>query len=83
MVVVPLKSVVYKSIIMLTERRLWKKDQFIRAYKKTDRPKKPSSKSDRKLSEYGRQLEEKQKVKEMYGMREAQFKRFFCISYSK
>ncbi len=34
----------------------------------------------RKLSEYGRQLEEKQKVKEMYGMREQQFKRFFSIA---
>ncbi len=31
----------------------------------------------RKLSEYGRQLVEKQKVKQMYGMREAQFRRFF------
>lgn len=34
----------------------------------------------RKLSEYGRQLEEKQKVREMYGMREQQFKRFFSIA---
>lgn len=34
----------------------------------------------RKLSEYGRQLEEKQKVKEMYGMRERQFRRFFAIA---
>jgi small subunit ribosomal protein S4 len=31
----------------------------------------------RKSSEYGRQLAEKQRVKEMYGMREAQFKVFF------
>lgn len=31
----------------------------------------------RKLSEYGKQLVEKQQVKEMYGMREQQFKRFF------
>ncbi len=31
----------------------------------------------RKMSEYGKQLKEKQKVKEMYGMREKQFKRFF------
>lgn len=31
-------------------------------------------------SEYGRQLEEKQKVKEMYGVREAQFKRFFALA---
>jgi len=32
----------------------------------------------RKLTEYGRQLEEKQKVKHMYGMRERQFRRFFA-----
>lgn len=32
----------------------------------------------RKLSEYGRQLEEKQKVKEAYGMRERQFRKFFA-----
>ncbi len=31
----------------------------------------------RKMSEYGRQLHEKQKVKHMYGMRERQFRRFF------
>lgn len=30
-----------------------------------------------KTSEYGTQLREKQKVKQMYGMRERQFKRFF------
>ncbi len=34
----------------------------------------------RKLSEYGKQLQEKQKVKEMYGLRERQFKRFFSIA---
>lgn len=33
-----------------------------------------------KLSEYGRQLEEKQKVKELYGVRERQFRRFFEIA---
>jgi len=33
--------------------------------------------SSRKLSEYGRQLQEKQKVKEAYGVREKQFRRFF------
>ncbi len=37
-------------------------------------------KSMKKLSEYGRQLQEKQKVKKMYGMREAQFKRMFGIA---
>lgn len=34
----------------------------------------------KKLSEYGRQLQEKQKVKEMYGLRERQFKRFFAVA---
>jgi small subunit ribosomal protein S4 len=34
----------------------------------------------RKVSEYGKQLQEKQKVKEMYGMRERQFKRFFAVA---
>ncbi len=34
----------------------------------------------RKISEYGRQLQEKQKVKGLYGMREAQFRRFFSIA---
>lgn len=37
-------------------------------------------KSMKKLSEYGRQLQEKQKVKKMYGMGEAQFKRMFGIA---
>ncbi len=39
---------------------------------KTKRPK--------KMSEYGRQLSEKQKVKQMYNMRERQFRRFFAIA---
>jgi small subunit ribosomal protein S4 len=34
----------------------------------------------KKLSEYGKQLQEKQKVRLMYGLREAQFKRFFNIA---
>lgn len=33
-----------------------------------------------KLSEYGKQLREKQKVKVMYGMRERQFRRFFDVA---
>jgi len=36
-----------------------------------------ANKRGRKQTEYGRQLEEKQKVKEIYGVRERQFKRFF------
>ena len=38
------------------------------------------SRPPRKLSEYGKQLEEKQRVKEMYGVRERQFKRLFSIA---
>ncbi|MFA5998965.1 MAG: 30S ribosomal protein S4 [Candidatus Babeliales bacterium] len=34
-------------------------------------------KSFKRTSEYGRQLQEKQKVKQMYGMREKQFRRFY------
>ena len=37
-------------------------------------------KRSRKTSEYGRQLQEKQKVKEIYGMRERQFRRFFQLA---
>jgi small subunit ribosomal protein S4 len=39
-----------------------------------------STKRPRKTTEYGRQLEEKQKVKEIYGMRESQFRRFFGLA---
>ncbi|MCL5875522.1 MAG: 30S ribosomal protein S4 [Candidatus Dependentiae bacterium] len=42
-----------------------------------------ANKRQRKLSGYGKQLEEKQKVKEMYGMRERQFKRFFSMAARK
>jgi len=41
---------------------------------------KSSKKPARKVSEYGRQLQEKQKVRDMYGLRERQFKRFFAIA---
>ncbi len=34
----------------------------------------------KKRSEYGKQLFEKQRLKEMYGMRERQFRRFFSIA---
>ena len=47
---------------------------------RTTKTEQRSPKRMRKQSEYGRQLEEKQKVKEMYGMREQQFKRFFSIA---
>lgn len=45
--------------------------------------KEESAKPSRKMSEYGKQLHEKQKVKEMYGMREKQFRRFFSIAARK
>jgi len=38
---------------------------------------KKENRRGRKLSEYGKQLEEKQKVKRMYGVLEKQFRRFF------
>lgn len=41
------------------------------------------TKRPRKMSEYGRQLFEKQKVKRMYGVRERQFKRFFGLAVKK
>lgn len=42
-----------------------------------------SRRPGRKLSEYGKQLEEKQKVKHMYGVREKQFRRFFGKAVQK
>lgn len=38
------------------------------------------SKHLKKVSDYGKQLIEKQKVRDMYGMREKQFKRFFRMA---
>ncbi len=48
-------------------------------YQRAGRDSKESKakKTAKKLSEYGRQLAEKQKLKLMYGMREKQFRRFF------
>ena len=40
-------------------------------------------KSRRKVSEYGQQLREKQKVKRMYGLLERQFKRYFSLAARK
>lgn len=39
-----------------------------------------SSRMGKKMSEYGKQLNEKQKVKLMYGLRERQFRRFFELA---
>lgn len=47
---------------------------------KTKGSAKVAVKHPRKLSEYGRQLQEKQKVREMYGLRERQFQRFFHVA---
>jgi len=47
--------------------------------KSTDQESRPS-RTGRKLSEYGKQLLEKQKVKNMYGVREKQFRRFFSLA---
>jgi small subunit ribosomal protein S4 len=47
---------------------------------KVKKQEKKDTKRTKKLSEYGQQLAEKQKVKHMYGVREKQFKRFFQIA---
>lgn len=41
-----------------------------------------AKKSFKRVSEYGKQLQEKQKVKQMYGMREKQFRRFYSLATS-
>lgn len=41
---------------------------------------KTTKRPGKKISEWGKQLAEKQKVKEMYGLRERQFRRFFSIA---
>ena len=46
----------------------------------TSKNKKNVKKMGKKKSEYGRQLQEKQRVKDLYGMREKQFKRFFQLA---
>ncbi len=53
---------------------------------KSERGQKNSSenivKKGKKTTEHGKQLEEKQKVKKMYGMRERQFRKFYAIATS-
>ncbi|NBV40303.1 30S ribosomal protein S4 [bacterium] len=39
-----------------------------------------STKRFKRMTEYGKQLSEKQKVRDMYGVREKQFKRFFYMA---
>lgn len=48
--------------------------------KVTERGSGKISKRPHKVTEYGKQLLEKQKVKAMYGMRERQFRRFFMMA---
>lgn len=48
------------------------------AVERKQQPQQQQKRGGRKLSEYGKQLHEKQKVKEMYGMRERQFRNFFA-----
>ncbi|HRN77706.1 MAG TPA: 30S ribosomal protein S4 [Candidatus Dependentiae bacterium] len=58
-----------------------KSQQQARSTKFVDREKKESKDIRRtKLSEYGKQLYEKQRLKHMYGLRERQFRRFFQIA---
>lgn len=58
-----------------------KSQQQARSAKFVDREKKESKDIRRaKLSEYGKQLYEKQRLKHMYGLRERQFRRFFQIA---
>jgi len=47
---------------------------------KSDRPESGPKGPRKKLTEYGKQLYEKQKIKHMYGLRERQFRRFFAIA---
>lgn len=56
-----------------TQKRVAKKPKEAEGEQSSKRP-------GRKLSEYGKQLAEKQKVKGMYGVREKQFRRFFSIA---
>lgn len=47
---------------------------------RTSSEREQQQKRSRKMSEYGTQLAEKQKVKRMYGMMERQFRRFFTLA---
>lgn len=47
---------------------------------KTEKKISGSKRPPRRKTEYGRQLQEKQKVKEAYGVRERQFRRFFELA---
>ncbi len=55
------------------------KEQLAASGGQSDAASKKSS-SFKRSSEYGKQLHEKQKLKEMYGMREQQFRRFYQLA---
>lgn len=54
-----------------------KKEKKVTREKDSGANEQVSKRPGRKLSEYGKQLQEKQKVRDMYGMRERQFRKFF------
>ncbi|MDP3889460.1 MAG: 30S ribosomal protein S4 [bacterium] len=54
-----------------------KRNKVVDEKKEKDRGTTTTARGPRKLSEYGRQLYEKQKIKRMYGLRENQFRRFY------
>lgn len=76
MVVVLQKNVEYKEIISGKVIMEKKSTKMAAELKETSQ----KQRSARKQSEYGKQLSEKQKVKEIYGLREKQFRRFFSIA---
>jgi small subunit ribosomal protein S4 len=49
----------------------------VRASKLKEKSESQQAAPKKKLSEYGKQLHEKQRVRDMYGLRERQFRRFF------
>lgn len=56
------------------------KKRFIRGLEKPQKKTTERSGPASKKSEYGKQLQEKQKVRGLYGVREQQFKRFFKLA---
>lgn len=60
-----------------------KKGTRDRGTREKDSGEQTSKRPGRKLSEYGKQLQEKQKVRDMYGMRERQFRKFFRTALAR
>jgi len=59
------------------KRKQQPKKPMSQAEEAADKKKKQRAPAGKKMSEYGKQLHEKQTVKRMYGLRERQFRRFF------